>query len=222
MFTLTAVPVKFIGLLLLFTFTTAYELLQTGRARKAIPRTSHGLHLAMSVIMLLMVPKSWWVPFRTVVPVPISIAVMALGVLWFAWLAVRAEAGQRSHAVGCALMFSAMVWHLVAMMVKMHNMKAMQMAPMSSSHHTMNHGAPPMNHGAMATGSGSTLWWLAVIGIPLMAWLLWASWRGAAMAVTEPGHRLAGLNAFAMNFGMFWMSTGLLVPILPFFKYLAF
>ncbi len=35
-------------------------------------------------------------------------------------------------------------------------------------------------------------------------------------------YRLEVLSAFAMNFGMFWMSTGLLVPILPFFAVLAF
>jgi hypothetical protein len=35
-------------------------------------------------------------------------------------------------------------------------------------------------------------------------------------------YRLEVLSAFAMNFGMFWMSTGLLVPILPFFVVLAF
>ncbi len=34
--------------------------------------------------------------------------------------------------------------------------------------------------------------------------------------------RLAALAGFAMNFGMFWMSTGLLVPILPWMKLLAF
>jgi hypothetical protein len=35
-------------------------------------------------------------------------------------------------------------------------------------------------------------------------------------------YRLEVLAAFAMNFGMFWMSTGLLVPILPFFAVFAF
>jgi len=35
-------------------------------------------------------------------------------------------------------------------------------------------------------------------------------------------YRLEVLSAFAMNLGMFWMSTGLLVPILPFFAVLAF
>jgi len=35
-------------------------------------------------------------------------------------------------------------------------------------------------------------------------------------------YRLEVISAFAMNFGMFWMSTGLLVPILPFFALFAF
>ena len=30
------------------------------------------------------------------------------------------------------------------------------------------------------------------------------------------------LAAFAMNFGMFWMSTGIMVPLLPFFALFAF
>ena len=34
--------------------------------------------------------------------------------------------------------------------------------------------------------------------------------------------RRTGSCDFAMNFGMFWMSTGLLVPILPFFTVFAF
>jgi hypothetical protein len=35
-------------------------------------------------------------------------------------------------------------------------------------------------------------------------------------------YRLEVISAFAMNFGMFWMSTGLLVAILPFFARFAF
>jgi hypothetical protein len=31
-------------------------------------------------------------------------------------------------------------------------------------------------------------------------------------------YRLEALSAFAMNFGMFWMSTGLMVPLMPFFS----
>ena len=41
-------------------------------------------------------------------------------------------------------------------------------------------------------------------------------------AVGSTAHRLAASCDFAMNFGMFWMSTGLLVPILPFFTVFAF
>ena len=35
-------------------------------------------------------------------------------------------------------------------------------------------------------------------------------------------YRLAKLSGFAMNFGMFWMSTGLMVTLLPFFSLLSF
>jgi hypothetical protein len=40
--------------------------------------------------------------------------------------------------------------------------------------------------------------------------------------VGTPKYRLEVISAFAMNFGMFWMSTGLLVAILPFFALFAF
>ena len=40
--------------------------------------------------------------------------------------------------------------------------------------------------------------------------------------VGTPSFRASALADFAMNFGMFWMSTGLLVPVLPFFAALAF
>lgn len=33
---------------------------------------------------------------------------------------------------------------------------------------------------------------------------------------------MAAASEFAMNGGMFWMSTGLLTPILPFFALFAF
>jgi len=35
-------------------------------------------------------------------------------------------------------------------------------------------------------------------------------------------YRLEAISAFAMNFGMFWMSTGLMVAILPFFVIFVF
>ncbi|MHB1007639.1 MAG: DUF5134 domain-containing protein [Propionibacteriaceae bacterium] len=41
-------------------------------------------------------------------------------------------------------------------------------------------------------------------------------------AVGSATYRLEAVSAFAMSFGMFWMSTGLLVAILPFFALFAF
>lgn len=220
MFTLSAVPVKFVALLILFAFTTVFETYRVVRATNGTQRTSHLLHLVMSVIMLLMVPKSWWVPFRNVVPVPVSIFLMVLGVLWFGYLAVTAKPGHRAHPTGCALMFAAMVWHLAAMMVKMHNMAGMQHG--SNQMGGMNHGSMGGMQPQMASGGRGTLWWMAVLGLPLMAYLLYASVRALAVAFHEPSARLSSLSDFAMNFGMFWMSTGLLVPVLPFFSHLAF
>ena len=40
--------------------------------------------------------------------------------------------------------------------------------------------------------------------------------------VGSPRFRMAAASDFAMNFGMFWMSTGLMTPLLPFFALLAF
>ncbi|WOP19654.1 hypothetical protein [Raineyella sp. LH-20] len=40
--------------------------------------------------------------------------------------------------------------------------------------------------------------------------------------VGSAAFRLSALAGFAMNFGMFWMSTGLLTPILPWMKLLSF
>lgn len=40
--------------------------------------------------------------------------------------------------------------------------------------------------------------------------------------VGSPGYRLAALSDAGMNLGMFWMSTGLMTALLPFFRHLAF
>lgn len=256
MFTLSAVPVKFIGLLILFCFTTAYELLRTVRSRTVTGGVSAGLHLLMSVIMLAMVPKSWWKPLQQVLPMPVTIVLMAVGLGWFCWLTFRAHPGHRMHPLGCAMMFAAMVWHLEAMQV-MHSM----MSHSTGNHMEMSSGGPTatpamnhsgmdhsgMDHGSMGHDMGhasaspspmagmdhgsmghdmaaghDVMWWFAIIGLPLMAWLLYAAVKGLVTAIREPEHRMVGLADFAMNFGMFWMSTGLLVPVLPFFSALAF
>lgn len=245
MFTLSAVPVKFFGLMVLFCFTTGFELLRTVRSRTVTSGVSAGLHLVMSIIMLAMVPKSWWKPLQQLLPMPAAIALMAMGLVWFVWLAFRAHPGHRMHPLGCALMFAAMVWHLGAMQV-MHSM----MSHSTGNHIEMSSGGPTatptmdhagMDHSGMGHDMGhasaspspmagmdhgsmghDTMWWFAVIGLPLMAWLLYAAVKGLVTAIREPEHRMVGLADFAMNFGMFWMSTGLLVPVLPFFSALAF
>ena len=74
----------------------------------------------------------------------------------------------------------------------------------------------------MAQAGHDAMWWVAIVGLPLMAWLLWSAGRDLWRAITQPTERLDNLSGFAMNFGMFWMSTGLLVPVLPFFSQLAF
>ena len=245
MFALSAVPVKFIGLLVLFLFTTAWEAVRLARATTRVGRVSVGLHLLMSVVMLAMVPRSVWRPVTQVVPTWAWAGLMALGALWFVWLAARSHGAHRAHAAGCAAMFAAMTWHLVAMVVKMRSMTM----PMGSGSSPTGHGSgmAGMDHSSMATpsaapagGHGSmsgmdhasvapmaqaghdAMWWVAIVGLPLMAWLLWSAGRDLWRAITQPTERLDNLSGFAMNFGMFWMSTGLLVPVLPFFSQLAF
>ena len=143
-----------------------------------------------------------------------------------------------THA-GHAAMFAAMTWHLAAMAVKASARAELGMGP--GMRQWMEQAGRP----------GRVLWVFALVGLPFMAYLLIAGalalWRalrpGGAVNTDESaahapaahgdcgcrdgrsdavGHRLAALSDFAMNFGMFWMSTGLLTPILPFFAALAF
>lgn len=228
MFTLSAMPVKFVCLLVLFTGCTLWELGRVVRSQGALSRTSHGLHLLMAVLMLAMVPKMLWMPLHKAVGLPVLITLMALGMVWFLALAVRGwgERGPRNHALACAGMFLAMVWHLWAMQLHMSHTMAMTM-PMS---HEMNHSMEmgPMKPMPMddwmttASRPGGVLWWFAVAGLVIMAWLLWVAVRDLLRAVRSPEHRGANLSGFAMNFGMFWMSTGLLTPVLPWFRLLSF
>lgn len=213
MFTLSAAPVTFVGLLLLFSFTTCWEVVRLLRAGDARGRTSSALHLLMSVVMLLMVPPTWYRPFSRLVPMGAQVALMAVGAVWFIVLAVRARPGHRAHAAGCAVMFTAMVWHLSAMHVHMSHM--MQMSQ-EHSMDGMQHMAP-MGPSWMETASrpGGTLWWFAVVGVVLMAALLWLAVGDALAVLRRRGHRVDHLAGCAMNLGMFWMSTGLLAPLMP-------
>ncbi len=117
---------------------------------------------------------------------------------------------------------------------------------------SMGHDAGTMGHDVVAPAAqpGGVLWIFALLGLPFMTYLLAASVFALQKAARQPtrvsatamtagpsapvrschrersvgsrDYRLAALSDFAMNFGMFWMSTGLLVPILPLFAAFAF
>ena len=256
MFTLADTPVKFVALLALFAWCTVWCAYELTRRQDARQRISNAAHLAMAVVMLLMVARPTWAALTALVPTSALVAAFAVGTAWFGWLAVdgfrAADRRAGLHFCGHAAMFAAMTWHLAAMAVK---------AQHATGHPGMSHGG--MAHGGMGYGTsghgaqpGTTMWVFALIGVPLMTYLLAASvtairevtrprmaeleqaTTGAGPAVLAPAgpergchevravgstaHRLAASCDFAMNFGMFWMSTGLLVPILPFFTVFAF
>jgi len=292
MFSIADTPVKFVGLLLLFAWCTLWSVYELTRPQDARQRISNALHLVMAVVMLLMVAPVTWTGLVGIVPTFGLVALFALSTAWFVWLAIDAlRVSDRPgglHFLGHAAMFAAMTWHLSAMAV----MEAAMSPGMG-----MDSG-PGSDMGGMDMGQwmmtqsmpGGTLWVFALVGLPLMAYLLVSSlrslWQAAqpVTAITEGScacgpdctcgpecscrvnhtdtevrepelvtsggatplrlttvtraatthschevrpvgttkYRLEILSAFAMNFGMFWMSTGLLVPILPFFTVLAF
>ena len=231
MFTFDQTPVKFVGLLVLLTWCTIWCARELARSRGARQRICDALHLLMAAVMLAMVPKPVWMALTGAIPVPVVVAAFAAATLWFAWLtagspgrptgsghtdagpdgAVCAHAG-RAHA-GHAAMFAAMTWHLAAMVVKASARAELGMGP--AMHQWMEQAGRP----------GRVLWVFALVGLPFMAYLLVAgvlALRRALRPGAAAGRRLAAMSDFAMNFGMFWMSTGLLTPILPFFAALAF
>ncbi|SDB96815.1 protein of unknown function [Raineyella antarctica] len=258
MFTYADTPVTFIGLFILFAFSLAWGLYELTRRQDRVQAVSNTLHLVMSVVMLLMVSRATWRPLASTVPAWLLVGFFAAAVLWFVALALTGR-GSRAHFAGHAAMFGAMTWHLAGMEVKMASMsKAMPSGPMGGHAHARL----PM---AAAAGPADPMWWVAVVGAPLMAYLLVAAvldlvrvvrsapapaaaphaapllvGAGAPLAevpgvpqvhatgcheprtVASTSFRLAALAAFAMNFGMFWMSTGLMVPVLPWMTHLAF
>lgn len=157
----------------------------------------------------------------------------------------------RRHFAGHAAMFAAMTWHLAAMMVKHQGMAAGSGAGMGAPavpsavqgpvFWAAVAGVPFMVYlavagiaelvravaparpttpsaahaGRVAAGTraeGTTL----VAARPLTEAACYAPAPGGAAL------RLHHLNGAAMNLGMFWMSTGLLVPIAPFLAVFAF
>lgn len=221
MFNLADTPVKFVGLLVLFAFSTIWSLYQLSHRQSGPTLVSNLAHLAMSAVMLLMVSSTLWQPMTAIVGVPALVGLFGACTLWFVILGVRglSAGGGRArthgwHALGHAAMFAAMTWHLAAM---------------------LGHAAGGHHH-ATQTGGESVA--VAVIGVPFMAYLLLASiWSLKNVISPGPdvldhvgheraGHgqyasgspRLAALADFAMTFGMFWMSTGLLIPLVPFLR----
>ena len=231
MFTFDQTPVKFVGLLVLLTWCTLWCAHGLARSRGARQRVGAALHLVMAAVMLAMVPKPVWTTLTGVVPVPVIAAAFAAATVWFVWLTAGApgrptdsgsadsgSAHARPTDSGCthaghAAMFAAMTWHLAAMAVKASARAELGMGP--AMHQWMEQAGRP----------GRVLWVFALVGLPFMAYLLVAGalalWR-ALRPGAAAGRRLAAMSDFAMNFGMFWMSTGLLTPILPFFAALAF
>ena len=231
MFTFDQTPVKFVGLLVLLTWCTLWCAHGLARSRGARQRVGAALHLVMAAVMLAMVPKPVWTTLTGVVPVPVIAAAFAAATVWFVWLTAGApgrptdsgsadsgSAHARPTDSGCthaghAAMFAAMTWHLAAMAVKASARAELGMGP--AMHQWMEQAGRP----------GRVLWVFALVGLPFMAYLLVAgvlALRRALRPGAAAGRRLAAMSDFAMNFGMFWMSTGLLTPILPFFAALAF
>ena len=293
MFSFADTPVTFVGLLLLFAWCTAWCAYELTRPQDVRQRISNSLHLAMSIVMLLMVASPTWTLLVAVLPTFALAGGFALATAWFAALAVasRRASAERGwlHFVGHAAMFAAMTWHLSAMGVMSAAMSPGMGPGMGAG--GMDADAGGMGSGGTAglTSPGGTMWAFALAGLPLMTYLLASSLRSLVQA-TKPADsaaadtcpcgpgcdcgpgcscyvtharaaerdpelvaagavpasrpvevrpvstrtchelrpvgttkfRLEALAGFAMNLGMFWMSTGLIVPVLPFFAALAF
>lgn len=250
MFTFADSPLKVVGLLVLFVFCTAWSIRELGRTQDRVQRVSNALHLVMSLVMLLMVTPLTWHPVRQVLPPWLLTGVFAASVLWFVALAVSRR-GLRLHYAGHATMFAAMTWHLAGMQVRMATMTGTDPLAGPPVHDHTAHTHAAHTHAAMAeagSGAGDPMRIVALVGLPLMAYLLVAGLLDLVRALraapapapsrervlvgaptpeiaAEPaachaprpaasaGYRLAALAGFAMNIGMFWMSTGLLRPL---------
>lgn len=280
MFNLVDTPFKFFGLLLLFTWCTAWGIYELTRPQDVRQRVSNTLHLVMAVVMLVMVSPLTWKALIAVIPTFALAAAFVVATAWFVWLAAaqrRTGPGRGwLHFAGHAAMFAAMAWHLGAMGV------------MAAARAGGGMGTGGMG-GHQPAATSPIMMAFAIVGVPLMAYLfgasvrsLWLTTRPAVPGATStcpcgPGcdcspdcscyathahaaalepelvaagsaptpqvaatpvvstqtchevrpvgttkFRLESLAGFAMSFGMFWMSTGIMVPLLPFFAALAF
>ena len=232
MFTLTSTPVTFIGLLILFAWSLVWSVRDAIKAPTVVTRISTWVHVVMAVTMILMVPKSWWKPIVPAIGGPITpVIIFAICTAWMVFMAAwRSSWSSWGHAA----MFAAMVWHLAAM----RKMSSLMTAPRDSGMGQMNHTHSGMHGPGMQTAMNAAMHDYAVVGVPLMVALLamavaglWRAISGRAetpgkaptchVVATEPlAIRLSGLADFAMAFGMAWMSTGLLSPVMPFTAHL--
>lgn len=173
MFTFADAPLKVVGLLVLFAFCTAWSLRELARPQDRVQRVSNTLHLLMSLVMLAMVTPLTWHPVRQVLPAWLLTGVFAASVAWFVAQAVSRR-GLRLHYAGHATMFAAMTWHLAAMQVKMSTM-ASTTAPATQDHAAHDHAAHTQaahTQMSMASGPADPMWIVALVGLPLMAYLL--------------------------------------------------
>lgn len=226
MFSLTGAPVTFVGLLILFGWCVVWGFVELRRPHSRTHVISQALHALMAVVMLLMVAPVTWHVVTMVVPTSVWAGVFLVAAGWYGWQAVasRREKPALLHYLGHTAMFVAMAWHLAAMAL----MSARHAGP-GAHDSSMMHASEP----------GGPLWTVALAGLPLMAFLAVASLHFLRMAVLPPAgaampgcheprpvgsrdQRLGALSDFAMHAGMFWMSTGLLTPLLPFMAALRF
>lgn len=239
MFTLSGNPVTLVGLLVLFGWCLVWTVrdLLASFGLLGADRPAHGAwaitvsqccHVVMSLVMLTMVTRSWWRPFSGALAEPVLIGIFGAATLWMAAMAVWRVSWL---AVGHTLMFGAMVWHLSAMA---------SMAGSASSHSSMGSmgGMSSQDMSGQMGGQMSGLTLVTGIGLPLMAALLVLGVSGLVRVITarapHPGTascchvaptsrataRLSGLTDAAMGLGMFWMSAGLMAPLVPFMAHL--
>ena len=234
MFTLTSTSVTFVGLFILFAWSLVWSVRDAIKAPTVVTRISTWVHVVMAVAMILMVPKSWWKPTVSAIGGPTTpVIIFAICTAWMVFMAAwRSSWSSWGHAA----MFAAMVWHLAAMRKVSSLMAAPQHSGMSQTNY--NHsGMHSVGHG-MQTILNAAMHDYAVAGAPLMVALLAMAIAGLRRAIsgraespskvpachvvaTEPlAIRLSGLADFAMAFGMAWMSTELLTPIMPFMAHL--
>lgn len=224
LFSFAQTPVMFIGLILMFTWCTVWSLVELLRSTTANARIMHCLHLFMSVVMLLMVPRPTWQALSAVIPTPILAVMFVLCALWFVWDAWRGNhhehPGHRRHLVAHAIMFAAMSWHLAGMAVAMASMKPGG----HGDHGHGNHGGHGMEghagHGMPGHGM-EPMTVIAWVGLPFMAALLIvgvAELIGCLRTGKDRAQRAHLASGAAMNLGMFWMSVGLIAALVPFLK----